>query len=129
MNKFVKNWREETKYPSSKTIPGQSLKPSELLKRHLAGTLPEIHKGKIYEYHFDEEGNRIGYPLPIEMHEFHALAVELKAKRQERANAERAEQAEKAKQAVIEEWKSKNPDWKPNPASAIIQTPQTPDKP
>lgn len=110
-----KTWRSKTEFSPSRTIPGQSLMPSELLKRHLAGTLPEIDQKKNYEYHYDESGEKIGEPLPIEMHEFHALAVALRKRQFEEATKKRAEQAQKFKDQIIEEWKKQNPDKVPAP--------------
>lgn len=96
----------KTRYGSSKTIPGQSLIPSELLKRHLAGTLPDIDHSKRYEYHFDEEGNRLSHPLPLEMHEVHKLAVVLRKKQYDEALKQRQEAAAKYRDKIIEEFKA-----------------------
>jgi len=93
-----------TYYGISKTIPGQSLQPAELLKRHLAGTLPDIDLNSRYEYHFNENDERIGSPLPTEMHELHKIALELKKARQEEIIAKRKDAAERWKGEIIAEY-------------------------
>lgn len=93
-----------TKFGPSKTIPGQSLKPSELLKRHLAGTLPPIDLSKRYEHHFDEEGKQIAEPLPLEMHEVHKLSVAIRQRQYEEALEHRKKQLEKHKENIIAEY-------------------------
>lgn len=102
----IRNWRTPSTYSTSKTIPGQSLIPAELLKRHLAGTLPDIDKSSKYEYHYDENGEQIGEPLPIEMHELHKLALALRKKQFEEENVRRAERAKKYRDQLIEEYKA-----------------------
>lgn len=97
------SWYKPTVYGESRTIPGQGLKPSELLKRHLAGTLPDISSTK-FEYHYDEEGNQIGAPLPLEMHEFHKLAVTIRKRQFEEATRLKAEATQKFKDQVIAEY-------------------------
>lgn len=92
-----------TKYGPSKTIPGQSLKPAELLKRHLAGTLPPIDLSGRMEYHYDETGKQVAEPLPLEMHEMHKLAVALRKRQYEEALEARKKQAEKFKQQILAE--------------------------
>lgn len=92
-------------YGPSKTIPGQSLYPADLMKRHLAGTLPPIDLSGKYEYHYDEQGNPIGQPLPLEMHKLHELAVALRKKQFEAATEARKAQALKDREKVIEEYK------------------------
>lgn len=88
------------------TIPGQSLKPSELLKRHLAGTLPPIdHSGK-YEYHYDENGEQIAEPMPLEMHEMYTLAVAIRKRQFEEATKRREEEAKAFRQQIIDEYKA-----------------------
>lgn len=95
---------------ASRTIPGQSLLPSELLKRHLAGTLPDIDHSKRYEYHYDEHGEQVAEPLPIEFHEFHSLAVAIRKRQFEEATERKRQQTDKFKQRVIDEYiKSKQP--------------------
>lgn len=98
-----------TVYGPSKSIPGLSLKPSELLKRHLAGTLPEIDSSSKYTYHVDENGEQIGEPYPMEMHEFHALAVAIRKRQFEAATEARRLKMEKFKSEIVEEWKKNNP--------------------
>lgn len=88
----------------SKTIPGQSLIPSDLLKRHLAGTLPDIDQSQRYEYHVDENGEQVSEPLPLEMHEFHKLAVALRKRQFEEATKYRAEQAQKERDKIIADY-------------------------
>lgn len=94
------------KYSTSKTIPGQSLLPSDLLKRHLAGTLPDIDHSKKYEYHFDENGNRLSQPLPLEMHEVHKLAVVLRKRQHEEQLKQREKNAEAFRNKIIDEFKA-----------------------
>lgn len=101
-----RNWRDNVEYSESKTIPGQSLIPAELLKRHLAGTLPEIDQTSMNEYHYDENGEQIGEPLPVEMHELHKLAVAIRKRQFEEATEHRRKEAEKFKQRIIDEYKS-----------------------
>lgn len=100
-----RNWREPTVYSTSRTIPGQSLLPSELLKRHLAGTLPDIDLSQRYEYHYDENGAQIGEAFPIEMHELHKLALRVRKEREEEINKMRAEKAKKFRDDLIEQYK------------------------
>lgn len=100
-----RNWREPTIYSTSKTVPGQSLIPADLLKRHLAGTMPDIDLSQKYEYHYDENGEQIGEPLPIEMHELHKLALKMRKAQEENANIQRAEKAKKFRDSLIEEYK------------------------
>lgn len=110
----------------SKTIPGQSLYPSDLMKRHLAGTLPDIDLSSKYEYHYDEEGNKISDRLPIEMHELHALAVALRKKQFEAATEHRKQLALKEREQIIEEWKKQNPGTPPENLSPKPPTEGTP---
>lgn len=98
-----------TKYGPSMTIPGQSLKPSELLRRHLAGTLPPIDLSNKYEYHYDQEGNQVAEPLPLELHEVHKLSVAIRKRQYEEAIEQRKKQAEKHKQEIIEEYEKTRP--------------------
>lgn len=92
-----------TKFGPSQTIPGQSLTPSDLLKRHLAGTLPPIDHSDRNEYHYDTEGNQVGEALPLEMHEMHALAVALRNRQFEEATERRKEEALKFRDRIIAE--------------------------
>lgn len=101
-----RDWRNPTSYGPSKTIPGQSLYPADLLKRHLAGTLPDIDHSQKYEYHYDENGEQIAEPLPLEMFELHNLAVALRKKQFEAATKHRAAQAQKERDSIIEQYKS-----------------------
>lgn len=106
-----------TVYGPSQTIPGQSLKPSELLERHLAGTLPEIDLSDRYEYHYDENGEQIGEPLPLEMHEFHSLAVAIRRREFEAATEARKQEAEALKKQIIEEWIASQKAQESNPST------------
>lgn len=95
-----------TVYPPAytHTIPGQSLRPSELLKRHLAGTLPPIDLSSRYEFHYDEKGQQIAEPLPNELHEVHRLSVALRERQYEEQLEARKKAAEKRKQDIIDEY-------------------------
>lgn len=86
------------------TIPGQALEPADLMKRHLAGTLPPIDLSKSYEYHYDEDGNKIADRLPNEVHALHELAVALRKKQFEVATEQRKQQLERERARVIEEY-------------------------
>lgn len=110
-------------YPPSKTIPGQSLYPSDLLKRHLAGTLPPIDLSAKYEHHYDEQGNKISEPLPTEMYELHTLAVTLRKKQYEAAQEHRKQQALKDRDAIIEEYRKQQAALKPH-TTEPIKTPK-----
>lgn len=100
---------EPTKYGSSKTVPGQALKPSDLLKRHLAGTLPPIDLSKRYEFHYNEKGEQVSEPLPLELHEVHKLSVAIRQKQWEQSLEKRKKQAEKHAEEIIAEYLKKNP--------------------
>lgn len=104
-----------TVYGPSKTIPGQSLYPADLLKRHLAGTLPDIDLSKKYEYHYDENGEQIAEPLPLEMFELHKLAVALRKRQFEEATEHRKQQAIKQREQIIEEYKRSIQEQQPKP--------------
>lgn len=91
-------------YGPSKTIPGQSLKPSELLKRHLAGTLPPIDLSKRYEYHYDETGKQVAEPLPLELSEIHRLSVAIRKQEYEKAMEARKLSLEKHRLKIIDEY-------------------------
>lgn len=93
----------------SLTIPGQSLKPAELLKRHLAGTLPDIDLKHRYEFHYDENGNQVAEPLPLEMSEIYKLSVAIRKRQYEEAIEQRKKRAEKHKEEIISEYLKKNP--------------------
>lgn len=119
--------KKPTVYGPSKTIPGQSLYPADLMKRHLAGTLPPIDLSSKYEHHYDEEGKQISEPLPTEMYELHALAVALRKKQFEAATEHRKQQAEKQRLEIIEEYKKSQtpvepaPVDKPRQAASVAQ--------
>lgn len=113
------------KFGPSKTIPGQSLYPADLMKRHLAGTLPPIDLSAKYEYHYDEEGNQIGQPMPKEMYEVHALAVALRKRQYQEAIEHRKQEAEKLKQSILDEYKKSQ---EPAPAPITQPTPPKPKK-
>lgn len=100
---------EKTIFGASMTIPGQALTPAELLKRHLAGTLPPIDLTKRYEYHYDEKGNQVAEPLPTELHEVHALSVAIRKRQYEEAIEHRKQEAEKHKEAIIAEYQKTHP--------------------
>lgn len=99
-----RDWRKPTKFGKSKTIPGQSLIPADLMKRHLAGTLPDIDQSAKYEYHYDEDGNQIGEPIPLEMHELHKMAVVIRKRQYEEQLKAKEEQAKRFRQQVIDEY-------------------------
>lgn len=101
-----------TKYGPSKTIPGQSLKPAELLKRHLAGTLPPIDLSGRMEYHYDETGKQVAEPLPLEMHEMHKLSVAIRKRQYEEALEYRKKQLEKHKKQILDEYLKQQEDAK-----------------
>lgn len=92
------------KHEESLVIPGQALRPSELLKRHLAGTLPPIDLSGKYEYHYDENGKQVGEPLPLELHTLHQLSVALRKRQYEEALIEKKKQAEKHRDDIISEY-------------------------
>lgn len=94
--------RTTTTYGPSQTIPGQSLRPAELLKRHLAGTLPPIDHAAKYEYHFDENGQQIAVPIPLELHEIHKLSLAIREQQWKQATEARKLAAEKHKQEIID---------------------------
>lgn len=101
------------RYGSSLTIPGQALRPAELLRRHLSGTLPPIDLTKRYEYHYDEQGNQVAEPLPLELHEVHKLSVAIRQRQYEEALERRKQAAEKHKEQIISEYIKNNPPAKP----------------
>lgn len=96
--------RSVTTYGASLTIPGQSLKPADLLKRALAGTLPPLDQSSKFEFHYDENGEEIAQPMPMEMHELHALAVVIRKRQFEEATERRKQEAQKFKEQVIDEY-------------------------
>lgn len=102
--KFSIDRKKTVVFGPSKCIPGQSLYPADLMKRHLAGTLPPIDLSSKYEYHYDEDGNKIADRLPTEMYELHALAVALRKKQYEAAIEHRKQQAIKERERIIAEY-------------------------
>lgn len=98
-----------TTFGASKTIPGQALIPADLLKRHLAGTLPDIDLSKRYEFHYDENGKQISEPLPLELHELHKLSVAIRQKQYEAALEHKKKMADKHKEDIIAEYIKNNP--------------------
>lgn len=93
-----------TVYGVSQTKPGQALIPAELLKRHLAGTLPDIQKHP--EFTFDEEGVQISEDLSkLELHELHDLAKELRVEYDRRASELKDESDKAYRQQIIDEFK------------------------
>lgn len=91
-----------TKYSPSKTKPGQALIPAELLKRHLAGTLPDIQKTPQFTH--DENGNQISEDLShLELHELHDLTLRMKEEYDKRAKKLQEESREKYRQSIIDE--------------------------
>lgn len=104
-NRQKVNREFDGKFTMSRTIPGQSLRPAELLKRHLAGTVPPIDLSNRYEYHFNEEGEQVALPLPLELHEVHRLSVAIRKKQYEEALEHRKAMAEKHKQEIIAAYK------------------------
>lgn len=127
MNKRSK-FSKPTAYGPSQTIPGQSLKPSELLKRHLAGTLPDIDLSQKYEYHYDDQGKKVSEPLPLELHEVHKLSVAIRQRQYEEALEQRKQQAEKHKEAIIAEHLKNNPQLHPKPSSLKKSSEPNPEK-
>lgn len=91
-----------TKYSPSKTKPGQALIPSELLKRHLAGTLPDIQKIPLFTH--DENGQQISEDLShLELHELHNLTVAMKSEIRKRQQKLDEEAEENYKKKIIDE--------------------------
>lgn len=105
-------------YQESRTIEGQSLRPTEMMKRHLAGTLPDIDRSQQYEYHYDENGEQVGEPLPLEYIELHRLAVALRRREFEEATKERERQSLALRDKIIQEYKN-----------SLTQPPPTPESP
>lgn len=99
---------EAVEYSPSRTKPGQSLIPAELLKRHLAGTLPDIAKVPLYTY--DEKGSQISEDLSgLELHELHDLSVRLRAEYDERAKQLKSQAAKEYDAKIIHEYLAKQP--------------------
>lgn len=123
MNRRSKSTIPSKLSSSSQTIPGQALQPAELLKRHLAGTLPPIDLSKRYEYHYDSDGNQVAEPLPLELHEVHALSVAIRKRQYEEALEHRKKQAEKHKAEIIAEYEKNNPQLIPKKTETETETP------
>lgn len=117
MNKQRQKKSTPEKFTGSLTIPGQSLKPAELLKRHLAGTLPPIDLSSRYEYHYDDEGKQVAEPLPLELHEVHKLSVAIRQRQYEEALEARKKAAEQHKEEIISEYVKMHPNLKPKTAA------------
>lgn len=118
------------KFSASRTIPGQSLYPADLMKRHLAGTLPPIDLSGKYEYHYDENGEQIAEPLPLEMYELHALAVALREKQYEAAIEHRKQKALRERDAIIAEYEKTRTQPVPKITDQeLLQNPEPPKKP
>lgn len=117
-----------TKYSESRTIPGQALTPAAMLKRHLAGTMPDIDLSRKYEYHFDETGKQVAEPLPLEVHELHKLSVMLRKRQYEEALEHKKQQAQKHKEQIISEYEklqaekssAATPAKKPDPGEGAV---------
>lgn len=78
------------------TKPGQALIPAELLKRHLAGTLPDIDHSPTARFTYDEDGNQVDEDLSrMELHELYELAEKVRGAVKERQD-ELAEEKKKA---------------------------------
>lgn len=99
-----------TQYGPSQAIAGQALRPAELLKRHLAGTLPAIDLSSKYEFYFDENGKRVGEPLPIELHEVHRLSVAIREEQYKLALEHRQKKLDEHKQRIIDEYLKTHPE-------------------
>lgn len=91
-------------YSASVTIPGQALIPAELLKRHLAGTLPDIAKRPQFTH--DEYGQPTGEQdlSNMELHELHDLAQKVKLEFIEREKQLAKEEGENYRKSVIDEY-------------------------
>lgn len=99
--------RTKTIYGPSLTKIGQSLKPAELLKRHLAGTLPDIQKRP--EYTFDEQGKQIGEDLSsLELHEIHDLARAVRAEYDKRSKELKDENEKVYRQQIIDTYQKEH---------------------
>lgn len=94
---------QPTFYSESKTIPGQSLVPAELLKRHLAGTLPDIQH--VPRYTHDEYGNQIDEDLSkLELHELAELADRAKLEVKRRQEEQHEKNSKDSRQRIIDEY-------------------------
>jgi len=92
------------KYSPSLTIPGQALLPAELLKRHLAGTLPDIQKTPQFTH--DEYGQPTGEQdlSHMELHELHDLAAKVKLEFIEREKELAKQESEDYRKSVIQQY-------------------------
>jgi len=110
-------------YSPSKTKPGQALIPAELLKRHLAGTLPDIQKHPQFTH--DENGQQISEDLShLELHELHDLTMAMKAEIAKRQKRLDEESEENYKKKIIAEHQqsisSKQPALEEPPGTAAV---------
>lgn len=97
-------YEEPKKYRPSKTIPGQALIPAELLKRHLAGTLPDLQKNPQFTH--DDEGRPTGEQdlSRLELHELHELAQQVKSEFIEREKELAKQESENYRKSVIDDY-------------------------
>lgn len=110
------------KFGPSVTKPGQALIPAELLKRHLAGTLPDIMKRPQFTH--NENGEQISEDLSkLELHELHDLAVQLKQEYDKRAEELKKQAEDDYKKRIIEEHTRLNPPPTPGPDTLNPQGP------
>lgn len=98
----------------SQTIPGQSLIPAELLERHLAGTLPDLDQADKFEFHYDEEGNEIGQPMPLDYIELETLAAAYRAKQREAAIEFRKQEAKELRDKIIADYQAEQAALRPS---------------
>lgn len=98
----------------SRTIPGQSLVPAELLERHLAGTLPEIDQEDKYEYHINEDGEEIATPMPLDYIELETLAALYRKRQQEAAIEFRKQEAKELRDKIISDYKAEQAALRPS---------------
>lgn len=115
------------KYSPSKTKPGQALIPAELLKRHLAGTLPDIQHTPKFTY--DENGKQISEDLShLELHELHELTLALQKEFNKRQEELRQQAEDDYKKRIIEEHTQQNPPPTPGLDTLNPQGPTQKDK-
>lgn len=92
-----------TLYGVSKTKPGQALIPAELLKRHLAGTLPDIQHTPQFTH--DENGQQISEDLSgLELHELHDLSMRLHSEFKKREAELAVKHSEKLREDIINQY-------------------------
>lgn len=107
-----------TVYGRSQTKQGQALVPAELLKRHLAGTLPDIAKNP--EYTHDEHGVQISENLShMELHELHDLAKRMREEYDKRTAELKEQTSAEYRQQIIDEYKKSHADSLPKPQEPI----------